>query len=73
MATGFVTLGLSEHELRAELEEELVRAMRFEGAAPTAHALAHAVARVLELDHMRIAEQLRAAGVRLGEEVRDVG
>jgi hypothetical protein len=30
--------GLAEHELRSELEDELVRAMRAEGEAPTIHA-----------------------------------
>lgn len=59
-------LGLSEQELREALEEELVRAMRAEGGVPTVHALAHSVARVLELDHLRIAEQLERAGVELG-------
>ena len=37
-----VTLGLTEQELREELEQELVRAMRVEGNAPTVHAIAHA-------------------------------
>ena len=59
------TLGLSEHEYREELLQELIRAMRAEGGAPTLHAIAHAVARTAELDHLRIAEQLAAAGVRL--------
>lgn len=60
-------LGLSEQELREALEEELERAMRAEGEVPTIHAIAHSVARVLELDHLRIAEQLRRAGVSLEE------
>jgi hypothetical protein len=58
-------LGLSEQELREALEEELVRAIRAEGEVPTIHAIAHSVARVLELDHLRIAEQLRRAGITL--------
>jgi hypothetical protein len=45
--------------------------MRAEGNAPTLHAIAHAVARVIELDHLRIAQQLERAGVPL--EGRDVG
>jgi hypothetical protein len=57
--------GLPEAELRAALEEELERAMRAEGDAPTIHAIAHSVARILELDHLRVAEQLERAGVRL--------
>lgn len=58
-------LGLSEQELRDGLEEELIRAMRAEGSVPTLHAIAHSVARILEQDHLRIAEQLEEAGVRL--------
>lgn len=58
-------LGLSEHELRRELERELIQAMRAEGGVPTVHAIAHSIARVLTEDHLRIAEQLRQAGVRL--------
>ncbi|HUK95357.1 MAG TPA: hypothetical protein VLU96_09910 [Gaiellaceae bacterium] len=58
-------IGLSEAELRHELEEELLRAMRAEGEAPTIHAIAHSIARVIEQDHLRIAEQLERAGVRL--------
>jgi hypothetical protein len=56
--------GLSEQELREALEEELVRAIRAEGDAPTIHALAHSVARILELDHLRTVEQLRKARIR---------
>ncbi len=59
-------LGLSEQEIREGLEAELVRAMRTEGGAPTIHAIAHSIARILEEDHLRIAEQLEQAGVRLG-------
>jgi hypothetical protein len=36
-----------------------------EGEVPTIHAIAHSVARVLELDHLRMAEQLRRAGIPL--------
>jgi hypothetical protein len=57
--------GLSEQELREALEEELVLAIRAEGDAPTIHAIAHSVARILELDHLRMVEQLRKAGIRL--------
>jgi len=71
MSVRYQTLGLSEQELREALEAELATATRAEGGAPTLHAVAHAVARVIELDHLRIAEQLEAAGVRL--EVTDVG
>lgn len=71
MAVRYLTFGLSEQQLRERLEEELVRAMHAEGDAPTVHAIAHAVARVIELDHLRIAEQLDAAGVRV--EGTDVG
>ena len=67
MATEYLKFGLSEHELRQELEGELLRAMRAEGDAPTVHAIAHAVARVIELDHLRIAEQLEVAGVRMND------
>ena len=59
------TLGLSEAELRRELERELIQSMRAEGGVPTVHAIAHSIARVLSEDHLRIAEQLRKAGVRL--------
>ena len=58
-------LGLSEQEIRDGLVEELIRSMRAEGDAPTIHAIAHSIARVLEQDHLRIAEQLEAAGIRL--------
>jgi hypothetical protein len=64
MTTGQL-LGLSEEELRDELTRELLLAIRVEGDAPTVHAIAHAIARVLELDHLRIADQLERAGVRL--------
>ncbi len=42
-----------------------MRAMRAEGEAPTIHAIAHSIARVLEQDHLRIAEQLERARMRL--------
>lgn len=58
-------LGLPESELRHQLADELIRAMRAEGDAPTVHAIAHSIARVLQQDHLRIAEQLERAGVRL--------
>jgi len=57
--------GLSEQRLREGLQEELVRSMRAEGNAPTIHALAASIARVLEQDHLRMAEQLEAAGLQL--------
>ncbi len=57
--------GLSEQRLRDGLEEELIRAMRAEGNAPTIHAIAASIARVMELDHLRMAEQLEASGIRL--------
>ncbi|HLF00150.1 MAG TPA: hypothetical protein VI540_09655 [Gaiellaceae bacterium] len=65
-ATKVTTLGLSEQELRDALGEELELAFRAEGNAATIHAIAHSVARVIVLDHMRMAEQLRRAGVALG-------
>jgi hypothetical protein len=57
--------GLSEQEIRERLQEELVRAMHAEGDIPTIHAFAHSVARILEEDHLRMAEQLERAGVRV--------
>jgi hypothetical protein len=59
-------IGLSEQELREALSEELTLAFRTERGV-TIHALAHSIARVLELDHLRIAEQLERAGVALAE------
>lgn len=58
-------IGLREQELREALEDELVRAIRAARCprstrSPTAW-------RVLALDHLRMAEQLRRAGVRLEE------
>lgn len=65
-AVTYPPLGLSEPELRDELERELLQAIRAEGGVPTTvHAIAHSVARILELDHMRMAEQLERAGVTL--------
>ncbi|MEX0675165.1 MAG: hypothetical protein WD981_02665 [Gaiellaceae bacterium] len=58
MAVDYTGFGLSEQELRETLEQELIQGMRAEGGVPTVHAIAHAVARVIELDHLRIAEQL---------------
>jgi uncharacterized protein YqgV (UPF0045/DUF77 family) len=58
-------LGLAEQDLREQLADELVRAMRAEGGKPTVHAIAHSVARVVEEDHLRMLEQLERAGVRL--------
>jgi len=63
-ATHDPVLGLSEAELRREFERELVQAMRAEGGAPTVHAIAHSIARVLAEDHLRMAEQLEDAGLR---------
>jgi hypothetical protein len=73
MATeqSYAVFGLAEHELPSELEEELVRAMWAEGEAPTVHAIAHTVARILELDHQRMAAQLKRAGVSLEQATRE--
>ena len=71
MTVSYLKLGLSEQELRQGIEDELITAMRTEGNAPTIHAIAHAVARTIELGHCGIAEQLEAAGIRL--EDGDVG
>ncbi len=57
--------GLTEQQIRESLAEELIRAMRSEGEAPTVHAVAHSIARILEQDHLRMAEQLRKAGVEV--------
>jgi hypothetical protein len=45
--------------------------MRAEGEAPTVHAIAHSVARMLELDHKRMAAQLERAGVSLAQVKQD--
>ena len=67
MSVQDVSLGLSEQQLRDALEQELIQAMHAEGrgSVPTPHAIAHSVARVIEYDHLRLAEQLAAAGVEL--------
>lgn len=58
--------GLSEAEMRARLAEELLRSMHVEGDhQPTAHAIAHSVARILHENQLRMAEQLEGAGVTL--------
>lgn len=62
-ATTHASLGLSEQELRDALTEELAISFRAEGDTATIHGLAHSIARVIELDHLRIAEQLEGAGV----------
>jgi hypothetical protein len=62
--------GLGEQDLREALEEELVRAMHAEGDAPTIHAIAHSIARILEQDHLRMAAQLKEAGVPIGGDGR---
>ena len=71
MGTAQTSLGLTEQQLRDSLEHELISAMRAEGGVPTLHAIAHAVARVIEYDHLRISEQLAAAGIEL-KKGRDV-
>lgn len=62
------TLGLSEQRLREEIEEHLLRSMHVEGDRLTAHAIAHAVARAVQDDHLRMVEQLARAGVGLTED-----
>ncbi|MGH3076815.1 MAG: hypothetical protein ACRDPZ_01375 [Gaiellaceae bacterium] len=59
------SLGLSEQELRNAIADELTLAFKVEGNTATIHAIAHSLARVIELDHLRIAEQLESAGIRL--------
>lgn len=61
----FTSFGLSEQRLREGLEEQLMRSMQAEGNVPTVHAIAASIARILEEDHVRMAEQLEASGVRL--------
>jgi hypothetical protein len=58
-------LGLSEQELRKLLGEELERALHAQGGEWAADVVAHSVARILHLDHLRMLEQLEAAGLRL--------
>lgn len=60
-----ISLGMSEQELRNILTEELTISFRTEGNTTTIHGIAHSIARVIELDHLRIAEQLEKAGVKL--------
>ena len=60
-----LSFGLSEQRLREGLEEELVRYMRAGGEAPTIRAIAAAIARIIEQDHITMAEQLARAGIRL--------
>lgn len=61
-----MSIGMSEQELRDRLEEELDLAARTEREL-SVHAIAHSVARVVVEDHLRMAEQLERAGVRLEE------
>jgi hypothetical protein len=56
-------LGMNEQELRDGLEQELMTAMRAEGNAPTLHAIAHSIARIMADDHLRMVEQLERAGL----------
>lgn len=62
-----ISLGMSEQELRDVLTEELTLSFRSEQNTATIHGIAHSVARVIELDHLRIAEQLEEAGMHLPE------
>ncbi len=57
-------LGLPEQELRQALEEELELAAGAEREL-SPQAIAHSIARVIERDHERIADQLQGAGVTL--------
>jgi hypothetical protein len=45
--------------------------MRAEGEATTVHAIAHSLARILELDHQRMAVQLERAEVSLEQAKQD--
>jgi hypothetical protein len=58
------SVGLSEQELRETLSDELALAFRTERGV-TIHGMAHSIARVIALDHLRIAEQLESEGIRL--------
>jgi hypothetical protein len=58
-------LGLSEQELRDALTDELDRALRAQGGEWAPDTIAHGVARVLHLDHLRMLEQFEAAGIRM--------
>ena len=64
-ATKQKSLGLSEQELRDALTDELILSFQAEGNTATIHAIAHSIARVIELDHLRIADELERAGVKL--------
>jgi len=63
--TDVTALGLSEPELRDALLEELELAFRTERGV-TVHGMAHSIARVIALDHLRLGEQLEREGIRLG-------
>ncbi len=67
MQTEYAPFGLGEQELREAFEKELLLAMRAEGGVPTVHAIAHSFARVIEIDHLRMASQLTAAGVHVAD------
>ena len=71
METAYTTFGLGEQELRDSFEQELLQAMRSEGGVPTVHAIAHSFARVIEFDHLRMASQLEAAGITIGQHSDD--
>lgn len=60
-----LSFGLTEQRMREGLEEELLRYMHAEGGAPTIRAIAAAIARIMEEDHLKMAEQLTRAGVRM--------
>ena len=60
------SLGMSEPELREALSDELELAFRTERGV-TIHGMAHSIARVIALDHLRLAEQLEREGIRLRE------
>ena len=55
---------MSEQELREALSEEFSLAFRTEQNTATVHAMAHSVARVIALDHLRLAEQRVPGGAR---------
>lgn len=60
------SLGMSEPELREALSDEFELAFRTERGV-TIHGMAHSIARVIALDHLRLAEQLEREGIRLRE------
>jgi hypothetical protein len=72
MATeqSYAVFGLAEHELRSELEGELVRAMRQKARRRRCTRSPTALPRILELDHQRMAAQLERAGVWLQQRSR---